>query len=177
MPSILPSIMDKIPPLIETKAHLDLVSAFFDPEAVMSNRHFQLLRTVFAIADQSAKADDSLLKAYVDNALANIRAMEATSDVDALQSTLSRTLHSVSSTEVRAVKQYMTELIQKAAQCGFSGKRYRDKVASIQEALSRMPPETRGTVLYGEKIQYKPLFVKVGCLDKTKAHYWIKLKE
>ena len=173
---LLPHIIDKILPFIKTKADFDIIRARFTPETCASNPHFQLFSTVFAIAEHPLKEDDTLLKDYVEHALANLRSLDVSSDIAPLQLRLSAALNSVSSIEVRAVKQYMAELIQKAAQCGFSGKSYRDKVTAIQDALLRMPLDARGTVLTGEPNPVQTAICKGRLSGQNKSELLDKVK-
>ena len=143
-------MIENMLPLIKTKADLNRVSAYFTPEERATNRYLQLLSTTFSIAEHPAVPNDMLLKAYVADALARINAFDDRSDIDGLQLALSSTLDSLRSTEVLAVNQYIYELMQKSSQCGFLVSGYSRKAASIREALSKIPPESRGTVLTGE---------------------------
>lgn len=164
---VLDTMMDKITPLIKTKADLKFLGTYFSTIELESNRYVKLLSTVFAIAEQSVKADDRLLSDYVDHAIASIREVKSTSDVDELQSRLSATLQSVNSTEVRAVRQYLGTLIQKAAQCGIiNGPIYRKKVTDITDALSKMSPDSRGTVLTGASNPVQ-MAIKTRAFSKT----------
>lgn len=128
---------------------LDRIVSYFSPEERRNYLYFALFRKAIKIRSRHCLGYyDPLIDEYFVEMTNRIRWPLDEDSLHALDRNLSATLDSLTSLQLKAVRQYIDELRERARQCiGFFYPGSYKKAGEIEAALLRVPPQLRGSVL------------------------------